>query len=79
MSAQFAADVLPGRRDLLRAAAGSVMLGYPSAGLLPQSFGEGLRVGGQALPGRAKACIILFMWGGPAQQDTWDMKPEAPR
>jgi hypothetical protein len=78
MSAQFAADVLPGRRDLLRAAAGSVMLGYPSAGLLPQSFGEGLRVGGRALPGRAKACIILFMWGGPAQQDTWDMKPEAP-
>ena len=25
--------------------------------------------------GKAKACI-LFMWGGPAQQDTWDMKPE---
>jgi uncharacterized protein (DUF1501 family) len=27
---------------------------------------------------RAKACIVLFMWGGPAQQDTWDLKPEAP-
>lgn len=26
----------------------------------------------------AKACIFLFMWGGPAQQDTWDMKPNAP-
>ncbi|MCE9560934.1 MAG: DUF1501 domain-containing protein [Planctomycetes bacterium] len=26
---------------------------------------------------RAKACILLFMWGGPAQQDTWDMKPDA--
>ncbi len=26
----------------------------------------------------AKACIVLFMWGGPAQQDTWDMKPDAP-
>ena len=25
-----------------------------------------------------KACVVLFMWGGPAQQDTWDMKPEAP-
>lgn len=25
-----------------------------------------------------KSCIVLFMWGGPAQQDTWDMKPEAP-
>src|SRR5258705_3757493 len=28
--------------------------------------------------GRAKACIVLFMWGGPAQQDTWDPKPDAP-
>ena len=27
---------------------------------------------------RAKACIFLFMWGGPAHQDTWDMKPKAP-
>jgi len=29
--------------------------------------------------GRAKACIVLFMWGGPAHQDTWDLKPSAPR
>ncbi|QDT52202.1 hypothetical protein Pan44_02110 [Caulifigura coniformis] len=29
--------------------------------------------------GKAKACILLFMWGGPAHQDTWDLKPEAPR
>jgi len=28
--------------------------------------------------GRAKACILLFMWGGPSQLDTWDPKPEAP-
>lgn len=28
--------------------------------------------------GRAKACILLFMWGGPAHQDTWDLKPKAP-
>ena len=27
---------------------------------------------------RAKACIVLLMWGGPAQQDTWDVKPNAP-
>ena len=34
-----------------------------------------------ALPpgaGRAKRCIFLFMWGGPSQLDTFDMKPEAP-
>ena len=28
--------------------------------------------------GRAKNCIFLFMWGGPAQQETWDLKPDAP-
>jgi len=28
--------------------------------------------------GKARACILLFMWGGPAQQDTWDPKPDAP-
>ena len=33
---------------------------------LPKSFG------------RAKRCILLFMWGGPAHQDTWDLKPDAP-
>ncbi len=28
--------------------------------------------------GKAKRCIFLFMWGGPSQLDTFDMKPEAP-
>ncbi|MGE3317455.1 MAG: DUF1501 domain-containing protein [Planctomycetaceae bacterium] len=28
--------------------------------------------------GRAKSCILLFMWGGPAHQDTFDLKPDAP-
>lgn len=27
---------------------------------------------------RAKACILLFMTGGPAQQETFDPKPDAP-
>ena len=27
---------------------------------------------------RAKACIFLFMWGGPSQLETFDMKPHAP-
>src|SRR5438270_10243690 len=36
--------------------------------------------GERALAGRAraKACILLFLWGGPPQQDLWDMKPDAP-
>lgn len=28
--------------------------------------------------GRAKSCILLFMWGGPSHLDTWDLKPDAP-
>lgn len=29
--------------------------------------------------GQAKRCILLFMWGGPSQLETWDLKPDAPR
>ncbi len=28
--------------------------------------------------GKAKRCILLFMWGGPSQLDTFDLKPDAP-
>src|SRR5262249_30467972 len=60
-----------GRREFLRA--GSLGL----FGLtLPELLAARAAAGGRG--GRAKACIALFMWGAPAQQDTWDMKPEAP-
>ena len=28
--------------------------------------------------GRAKSCIVLFLFGAPAHQDLWDLKPHAP-
>jgi hypothetical protein len=28
--------------------------------------------------GRARACIVLFLMGGPPQHETWDPKPDAP-
>jgi uncharacterized protein (DUF1501 family) len=60
------------RREFLRA--GSLAL--PLAGLsLPGLLAARRR---STTRGRAKACIVLFMWGGPAQQDTWDLKPAAP-
>ncbi len=69
-----AAGPLPGRRELLRAGAlASVGLGLP--GLLA---GRARAVAAGAPAPRARACILLFMWGGPAQQETWDLKPEAP-
>src|SRR5262249_36865689 len=33
---------------------------------------------GRANTGRAKSCILIYLWGGPPQQDLWDMKPDAP-
>ena len=60
-----------GRREFLRA--GSL----PLLGLgLPQLLQA--RESATTRKGKAKACIVLFMWGGPAQQDTWDMKPDSP-
>ncbi len=61
-----------GRRELLRAG---------SLGLLGLGLTDLLRARDAApvaRAGKARACILLFMWGGPAQQDTWDPKPDAP-
>jgi hypothetical protein len=61
------------RRALLQAGASSV-LGLSLADWLrlraaaPQST---------ALPARTRAVIVLWLWGGPSQLDTWDMKPAA--
>ena len=72
------------RRGLLRAGSIALWGGPATAGLdrflAAREFAEG---SAPARPrrgtfGKAKRCILLFMWGGPAQQDTWDMKPEAP-
>jgi hypothetical protein len=61
-----------GRREFLRAGA------LPLLGLgLPQLL-QGRAKASTPTRGKAKACILLFMWGGPAHQDTWDMKPNAP-
>jgi uncharacterized protein (DUF1501 family) len=60
------------RRELLRAGAVSLLgLGLPE--LL-----RAREASSTSHSARAKACILLFMWGGPAQQDTWDLKPDAP-
>jgi hypothetical protein len=40
------------------------------------------RTGIKAVPGRfgqARACILIFNYGGPSHLDVWDMKPDAPR
>src|SRR5262245_60302156 len=64
-------DAAPmGRREFLRAG---------TLGLLGLGLPELLRARAAAPSvGRAKAWLLLFMWAGPAQQDTWDPKPDAP-
>src|SRR5438132_1300326 len=41
---------------------------------------EALRAAGNAGPGsrQARACIYIFLSGGLAQQDSFDLKPDAP-
>jgi len=57
------------RRDLLRF--GTIQLGgLGLTGLLPTRAA--------AAPPRARACILLFMDGGPSHLDLWDLKPDAP-
>jgi len=61
------------RRDLLQAGALSLL----GAGL-PRIAGAGDAGSGPVGFGSAKACIFLFMWGGPSQLETFDPKPHAP-
>src|SRR5580692_10069231 len=58
------------RRAFLQAGASSV-LGLTIADLL--------RAREKGLPsGKAKSVILLWLWGGPSQLDTFDPKPHAP-
>ncbi len=53
---------------------GQVGLGSATLPLLSdRSRGAGAR------PASARSCIFIFLWGGPPQQDMWDLKPEAPQ
>lgn len=69
---QFFFNPAVNRREFLRAG-GLSLFGLGS----PQLLQARAQPAAAARP-RARACILLFMWGGPAQQDTWDLKPNAP-
>ncbi|MBD3672412.1 MAG: DUF1501 domain-containing protein, partial [Planctomycetaceae bacterium] len=62
------------RRDIVQA--GSLGLLGMSLPRLLQSQASAAETASK--PGQAKAVILLFMWGGPGHQDTWDLKPQAP-
>jgi hypothetical protein len=59
------------RRAFVQAGASSV-LGLSLADLLRG------RAAGNPVNGSARSVLLLWLWGGPAQLDTWDPKPAAP-
>jgi hypothetical protein len=59
------------RRAFVQAGA-SAVLGLSLADLLRG------RAAGNPINGSAKSVLLLWLWGGPAQLDTWDPKPAAP-
>src|SRR3954453_2470019 len=66
------------RREALRIGG----LGVLGAGLSLADLARAAGTAHGAAPGgsfgRAKACIVLFLMGGPPQPSTWDPKPDAP-
>lgn len=60
------------RREILQIG-GSTVLGLSLADLLKLKANQS-----GSTNGTARAVIFLWLWGGPAQLDTWDPKPNAP-
>ncbi len=63
------------RRETLKAGALSLLGG---ACTLPNLLAAEERRSISARPGKAKNVILLYLLGGAATQDMWDMKPAAP-
>ncbi len=66
------------RRDVLRVGGlGAAGLTLPDL-LRARAAARPARPGGQGSFGRARSCILCFLFGAPAHQDVWDLKPDAP-
>jgi hypothetical protein len=64
------------RRDCLRFGVGGALglLGVAQAGSAARA---GVAAAARSF-GRAKSCILVYLFGGPSHIDIWDMKPDAP-
>ena len=49
-----------------------------ASSVLGLSLANSLRAGGGRTPGSAKSVVLIWLWGGPSQLDTFDPKPKAP-
>src|SRR6516165_8912104 len=66
------------RREILRAG-GLGFTGLLWSDLLRAAEQRRPRSGQRGSFGKAKACIVIFNYGGPSHLDIWDLKPNAPR
>lgn len=64
------------RRHVLRLGTAGLLSGM--SGLTLPRLLESQAAGAALSKAKAKACIFIFLEGGPPQQDMWDPKPEAP-
>lgn len=64
------------RRETLKVGALSTLGSTLGGFSLPQFLRA--EEAGQIVPGKAKSVILLYLLGGAATQDMWDLKPEAP-
>src|SRR5262249_5680203 len=67
------------RRDMLWAG-GLGLFGFGLSNYLRLADVQGSETGRRAAGsfGKAKSCILLFLYGSPSQLETFDMKPDAP-
>ena len=49
-----------------------------ASSVLGLSFADTLKANGGRTPGSAKSVVLIWLWGGPSQLDTFDPKPKAP-
>src|SRR6516164_4197031 len=67
------------RRDLVHVGSlGLLGLGLSSAPFLPRAKAGSPLAPGASGFGKAKSCILLFLYGSPSQIETFDPKPDAP-
>src|SRR5688572_21521689 len=58
----------PSRRRVLQGSAAGLLVGNWAEGSAARADG----------PKPVRACILVFLYGGPSQLDTFDLKPDAP-
>ena len=67
------------RREMLRAGGLSLFgLGWPDLLRLQEVQADPPVAGRPRSFGRARACILLYLYGAPSQLETFDLKPDAP-